>query len=556
MPDLFSPHKNLILVPENFATADDFLSPTGKAKELGRQVDWVFTQRKTEYLAEILLLQNHKSVAIRRKVASGLGNLAGKEVLTQILSWQSAEADRQTWLILETLIDKLKRGLEQHLKKEVKVLSVTEALTYIKKLLGEGTYTIEGELSEVRPFRGMYYFALKDKQESRLNCWALEQISERINFPLNDGLSVRLTGQFKLSKDSRLYLETKYIELTGEGELLRNLKLLKEKLQNEGLFDSSRKRQILKIPQNILLIASPNSAALTDFTKVLSSRRSAVNIHFLPIKTQGVGAESTILEQLAKANKLTDKLEIDTIVITRGGGSQDDLFVFNSEKVVRSVHGLNRPTLVAIGHERDTTLAELAADLRCATPSQAAEKVSLANNEILSQVRFYFDYIFAQTSQKQKDYLTYTNRVLNVIEKQIQLKLEHVRAVLARTNQLASAVIAQTRLQAERQFDLSKLAVTTNLQLYRSQSESAWQKSLENVTNQVQLVQNQLTLLSSQIWLHDPQNILTKGYAIIWQEGTAKEKIAEIDMKKVIQIRMQDGEVETKLIQQNSADEL
>ena len=128
-------------------------------------------------------------------------------------------------------------------------------------------------------------------------------------------------------------MEVSAIQLTGQGELLRNLKLLEQKLAQEGLFDPARKRPIPKVPQKILLVASPHSAAVTDFVKVLASRRTGIEIFLLPIKTQGLGAEAVILEQLAKVNDLCEQLAIDTVVITRGGGSQDDLFVFNSEAV-------------------------------------------------------------------------------------------------------------------------------------------------------------------------------------------------------------------------------
>ena len=120
---------------------------------------------------------------------------------------------------------------------------------YVKQLLGREVYVIEGELSEVRIFRNMYYFALKDKQDSRLGCWTLEKVVQAINFPFNDGLQVRVVGKFKLSKDSRIYLEVNAIQLTGQGELLRNLKLLEQKLAQEGLFDPARKRPIPKVPK-------------------------------------------------------------------------------------------------------------------------------------------------------------------------------------------------------------------------------------------------------------------------------------------------------------------
>jgi exodeoxyribonuclease VII large subunit len=547
MSDLFAQETEttqVTLVPEAFARHEEFLSLGGKAKELGKQIDWVFTQRKTEYLSQVLLLQRHKSVAIRRKIADGLGKIAGKEILEQIKQWQDLESDRQTWLILETLSDKLERGLETSRQSDIKVLTVTEALTYIKKLLGEGTYTIEGELVEVRPFRNMYYFAIKDKQEGRLNCWAFERIVQRIDFPLNDGLSVRLTGKFKLSKDSRLYLDTQYIQLTGEGELLRNLKLLEEKLRQEGLFDEARKRLIPPIPQNILLIASPNSAALTDFTKVLGQRRTGINIHFLPIKTQGAGAEALILEQLARANHLTQELGIDTVVLTRGGGSQDDLFVFNSERVVRALHGLNRPTIVAIGHERDTTLAELVADLRCATPSQAAEGASLSSQEIIYQTESRFNFIKNYVQEKKYQYRHYINQVLVVIQNLIRLETQNAKNTCARTGQIAGSIIHQARFEAQNCWRYSLQNTQSRLQEAERQADRCWSLAQQKVRLDYNRMSDELKLVASQIFLHDPHNILQKGYALILQEGRVREKLSDLAKQKPLTIRMQDGELE------------
>jgi exodeoxyribonuclease VII large subunit len=133
------------------------------------------------------------------------------------------------------------------------------------------------------------------------------------------------------------------------------------------------------------LIASPSSAAISDFTNVLGRRRVD---KYLPLtyQNQGVGAEYELIEALKQANTFIDDQSIDTVVITRGGGSKDDLQVFNVESVVRAVFGLNKPTIVAIGHERDVSLAELAADCRASTPSQAAELVSLSTEEVISNL--------------------------------------------------------------------------------------------------------------------------------------------------------------------------
>jgi len=547
MLNLFSETSSPVLVPELFAEQDSFLSLQAKAKVLLPQIDWVLTQRKTEYLPRLLTLSQHPSVAVRRKLATGLSVLVSKVDMDYLKNWQERESDRQTWLALESLLDKLQRIVTPVIQASPKVLTVSEALVYVKQLLGQEVYVIEGELSEVRMFRNMYYFALKDKQDSRLGCWTLEKVVQAINFPFNDGLQVRVVGKFKLSKDSRIYLEVSAIQLTGQGELLRNLKLLEQKLAQEGLFDPARKRPIAKVPQKILLVASPHSAAVTDFVKVLASRRTGVEIFLLPIKTQGLGAEAVILEQLAKVNDLCEQLAIDTVVITRGGGSQDDLFVFNSEAVVRAIYGIAKPTIVAIGHERDTTLSELVADLRCATPSQAAEKVSLSNSEISWQAKSSLELIYRLNQQKVQQYYKYTWLVSATISQLVRAKVQTFKLVCQRTNQLASSLLNAVKRQVETSFYASQRSLSLRLQQIRGQAQQANQVIHSQVTSLLAAYRARLELLITKIELANPKTILAQGYALVWQNQVVQERVSAIDKHLPITIEMQDGSISARI---------
>ena len=298
MFDLFTQVIEKPLVSE-LLEGDNFLNKESKAKELTPQIDWIVTQRKIQYLDSLILLRNHKSIQVRRKTATALGLLGDSQLVQNLKEWQVHESDRQTWLILESSIDRILRRKDGVVETiTARIYSVAEAINQIKRQISEKTYTIEGEISEPKLNRQMYYFGLKDSSEIRLDCMAFVGRIVKMGFPLNEGLTVRIVGKFKLSKTSRIYVDVENIELTGEGELLRNLKMLEEKLQREGLFDQTRKRPIPKIPENILLLASPNSAAIDDFGKVLNQRIGGKTIYLLPIKTQGVGAEYEILESL------------------------------------------------------------------------------------------------------------------------------------------------------------------------------------------------------------------------------------------------------------------
>ncbi len=564
MADLFAQlQEEVVLHKTDSGFDDDFLDVKNKAKDLLPQINWVITQRKIDYIEKLILLRNHSSIQIRRKVATGLGFLATKANIEDLQKWQLAESDRQTWLILESTIDKLQRGIDGYnTEKSVKILSVSEALSVVKNLLGQGTYVIEGEIAEVRPVRQMYYFGVKDKQDSRIDCMSFVGVVLKAGFPLNDGLTVRVTGKFKLSKSSRIYFDIEKLELTGEGELLRNLKLLEEKLTREGLFDEARKRPIPVLPKNILLLASSSSAALTDFQKVLGERRKGINIYHLPIKTQGVGAEYEILTRLELVNEFTEQYDIDTVVLTRGGGSNDDLVVFNSEKVVRALHGINRPTIVAIGHERDTTLAELVADLRASTPSNAAELASLSNDQVFRQLDSYKVYFSHYFKQRQRNYMEVTDQLTKYMANYCLKQIQTNKIVCEKTGQLVTSFIGRTKLETERLWHKTIMGVKmeTNQILFKLESMKNFSTyvatdimSMKNEVASLKLgiyreiqenfnvIRNQFQLVSSQILLQDPKNILEKGYAIIKQDQKVVEKISDLKTGEIT-IQLQDGQ--------------
>lgn len=545
---------------------DDFLSIRLKAKDLGEQIDWVTTHRKIDFLQALLKLKDHKSIQVRRKVATSCGLLGGDQILDNLKQWQLQEADRQTWLILDSAIDKIQRGVSgQHLEKSVQILSVSEALSQVKRMIGEQMFTIEGELSEVRPVRQMYYFGLKDNQDSRLDCMAFVGKVVKSGFPLNEGLSVRATGKFRLGKNSKLYFEIDKIELTGQGQLLRNLKLLEEKLQSEGLFDPIRKRKVRKLPENILLLASSSSAALKDFTKVLNERIGGINIYLLPIKTQGVGAEYELLEKLQVANDLSIKYKIDTVVITRGGGSKDDLFVFNSEKVVRAIHALNRPSIVAIGHERDFSLAELAADLRASTPSNAAELVSLSRSQILAEIRGSENFFKSYFYQKKESYIRTSNQLFQLITYRIQNFIQTAKTTSKRTDSLVSGLVfslksetrqlwskinftLNNRLFATRQ-QLPKIKVLAGSYIFESEKKQNLNQKLLGqiqtlVTVNFEQIKSQFEVLYQKLALEDPKLILQKGYALIRQKGTVVETKKTFKADQKTEIEFWDGKIE------------
>ena len=537
-----------------------------KVAEINDRLNWILTHKSNADLTEIAVLNSHKSVSVRRKLAEVFG-LLGTEANNQYLrDWQQVESDRKTWISIEAALDKILRRKNGD-QSNVGALSVTEALALIKNLVSEKIYTIEGEITEANTSGQMYYFSIKDGDQSVLSCWCFAGIIYRAGFPLNEGLSIRVTGKFKISgKSSRLYFDVQKLELTGEGEFLRNLKLLEEKLAGEGMMDPLRKRTPSRLPERILLVASSNSAALTDYIKVMAQRRKGLTIYHLPIKTQGVGVEAELLEQFSNVNLLCKEYSIDTVVITRGGGSKEDLIVFNSEKVVRAIHAISRPTIVAIGHERDTSLAELVADLRASTPSQAAELSSLSSDEVSNQIVNTLHILNAFFYEKKFAYQRYTDQVCGLATAIVRQDISRIRQTTQLVDKSFSDLIYTIKLQNNnrlRQIEsyvtsrileiaysvksLQNLQTITQRQIltYRHDTSVVYPNLLRLTNQNIHQIKQNIDILLTRIELENPQTILKKGYAMVTKNSHQILSIADFKSGDELEIQMIDGAKKT-----------
>jgi exodeoxyribonuclease VII large subunit len=249
-------------------------------------------------------------------------------------------------------------------------LSVSEFVDLFNQTL-EFAYpsiTIVGELSNYRVSKNKWvYFDLKDDSASIRFFGNVFQLPG----PLEDGMLLKVTSAPRLHPLYGFTMNIQRILLSGEGTIKKAAQLLEQKLTAEGLFAAERKRPIPYPPQTIGLIASKESAAYSDFTKIIDERWVGLDIYLCDVQVQGEVAAEQIVEAIRIINQRSPLL--DVLVLTRGGGSQDDLQTFNVESVVRAIAGSRIPTVVAIGHERDFSLAEAAADLRASTPTNAAE---------------------------------------------------------------------------------------------------------------------------------------------------------------------------------------
>jgi exodeoxyribonuclease VII large subunit len=266
---------------------------------------------------------------------------------------------------------------------EQKTLTVAQLTAQIKNAL-EGEFPsvwVTGEISNYsRPQSGHSYFTLKDDQaQIRAVMW--RSTASRLKFDVADGLDVICHGHVDVYAPRGSYqLVIEELQPKGMGALELALRKLREKLAAEGLFDPSRKRKLPTFPRRLALVTSPTGAAVRDFLEVLRRRWRGVDVLIIPVRVQGDGAAQEIVAGIRLANRISPRP--DVLVVGRGGGSLEDLWSFNEEPVVRAIAASRIPTVSAVGHEIDVTLADLAADVRALTPSEAAERVVPASEEI------------------------------------------------------------------------------------------------------------------------------------------------------------------------------
>jgi exodeoxyribonuclease VII large subunit len=262
----------------------------------------------------------------------------------------------------------------------VKILSIGELTRAIKGLLEEthANVWVEGEVSNLsRPSSyGHQYLTLKD-DEAPLKAVLYRAIALRMKFDLRDGMRVIARGRLTLYMPRGEYqLLIEEIQPKGIGPLELAFRQLKEKLSLKGYFDPKRKRKPPRIPRRIVLVTSPSGSAVRDMLEILSRRWPAAEVWICPVHVQGEGAAAEVAEAIGKLNRIAaNSRTIDVLVVGRGGGSLEDLWTFNEECVAQAIFHSRIPVVTGIGHEDDLTIADMVADLRALTPSEAAEKV-------------------------------------------------------------------------------------------------------------------------------------------------------------------------------------
>ena len=441
--------------------------------------------------------------------------------------------------------------------KEIKIISVTELNKLAKSLLENGIpkLWIEGEISNLaRPASGHIYFSLKD-ETSQIRCaWFKQRQSINAN-DISNGMKMLALGKISLYQPRGEYqFIIEKMETAGEGDLKRKYEELKQKLFNEGLFDREKKLQIPKLPKKIGVITSPSGAAIRDVLSILKRRFPLLPIVIFPITVQGDNAAPDIENALKKANLRAD---CDVLILTRGGGSLEDLWAFNEEIVARAIHTSKIPIISAIGHETDTTIADFVSDIRAPTPSGAAEIVTPDQSELLNLLETTSRRIEHETNQ----YINSKSQSMDWLSKRLSQSspLMTVRKKIEISGNLRKLLFSSigrnlslhSKAVDSLKFRLNSSSPKLEIQKAISHLSEMQLKITTSTKSSLTKFNSQLTALGKTLDSLSPLKTLDRGYAVARDSKTKKiiSNSEKVSINSRIDIKLAKGEIAAKVIE-------
>ena len=387
--------------------------------------------------------------------------------------------------------------------------TVSKLTFYIRKLLEENEILqdvwVQGEISNLsRPASGHVYFTLKDSSAA-LKCVMWKMSAARLNLPLQNGMEVEVHGKigiYEVSGQYQLYADQ--IRSVGEGALYQEFMRLKSMLEAEGLFDPERKRPIPLLSHKIGIVTSSTGAALRDMLNTLRRRLPLVEVILAPSPVQGTEAPPA----LVKAIQSPILQSSDVIILARGGGSIEDLWAFNDERVVRAVAMSTVPVICGVGHETDFTLSDFAADLRAPTPTAAAE--------LATQITI-------------QDLTATVSNLKSLI-------LTHTLSVISSKSSALSSLAAQLRY----------LSPERRIQSERQRVDELARRALSALAHNFQLQKKHIQGTQSRLEALSPLAVLARGYAVVTRkdDGSVVSRVAQASEE--MNVRVSDGEFEVK----------
>lgn len=427
-----------------------------------------------------------------------------------------------------------------------RLFEVSTLVHYLKMSIQENvqlqSIMVKGEISNFTNHRsGHWYFTLKDTK-AKVSCVMFATYASRNPILIKEGMQVIVSGNMSMYEASgSIQLYALKVQADGLGDLYLQLAQIKEKLQKEGLFDTSHKKLLSEYPMRIAIVSAKSGAAIHDVLITLRSRWPIADVEVFPSLVQGENAAQDIINNLLKI----DSLGFDAIILARGGGSLEDLWCFNQEDLVRCIYHLKTFIVSGIGHESDTTISDYVSDLRAPTPTAAAQLITPDIKEIKQQITNRFQLLY----QNMKSILEHANKDVNrlmkhhyikdptVYIKDLQFKLAmQIKALSIIENQIQNnrALIIRQK-QYVKLITLKKLAtysqdkktITQNLKKSMQYFKASKQKSLQEV---IQLMD-----------AYSPLKILKRGYHIAYQKELLLKSIHDVKYDSEIQMIFHDG---------------
>ena len=432
------------------------------------------------------------------------------------------------------------------------ILTVTEVTRDVKDLL-EDTFAsvwVEGEISNWRVVQsGHAYFTLKDTQ-SQLRTVMFRSALRQLPFEPEAGMQVVAHGRLTVYEPRGDYqLLAERLEPQGVGALQMAFEQLKERLFQEGLFDETRKRPLPLVPQRIGIVTSPTGAAIRDIIHVVHRRRANVHLYLYPAHVQGKEAVPDIVRGIAALNAWRPKL--DVLIVGRGGGSLEDLWAFNDEKVARAIAASEIPVITAVGHEIDYTIADFVADLRAPTPSAAAELVVKSEAELRQQLQALLARMYTVTQHTVRharaalDHLM-TCRVLREPQRLVEARQQYVddlmlqlekgwqNSLQERTRDVQQAARALLRLNPRVRWQ----RLYTHLNMLQHRLDNA-------MHTQLSLHREKLNGLGSTLHSLSPLAVLGRGYSICRDPVTQRLTTSTTGLRpgQRVEVLLSDGQI-------------
>ncbi|MGL4914265.1 MAG: exodeoxyribonuclease VII large subunit [Romboutsia sp.] len=389
---------------------------------------------------------------------------------------------------------------------KIRALSISEANSYIKRILSNDpilyNLKVKGEISNFKVHSsGNVYLSLKD-ENSKINCLIFKNNYDK-NLKIDNGIKIIANGSISVyERDGSYQLYINAIEIEGIGNLYIEFNKLKEKLNNEGLFDHKYKQNIPKMPSSIGVITSQTGSVIKDIINVIKRRYPKVHIKLYSVTVQGINSKYDICEGIKFFNEINN---VDTIILGRGGGSIEELWSFNEEIVARAVFDSKIPIISAVGHETDFTICDFVADMRAPTPSAAAEIAT----PLLEEINY-----------KLENVLNRMNKSLVNVTQVNEYKLKHTFEKI--NNYLDAYIIRDKIIQLDKIYD----------------------KINFEIENSINLEKERLLSLGSVLHNLSPLATINRGYSIVQKENEVINSINEINFKDNLDIVLKDGSIE------------